>query len=114
MASILGASVMYTLDLSRFRRVNIWLDEPPPAAFESSSALTRIIKPRLIIAASRRIAAIEMLIPHGGKTSYALLGGELTETGTEYLEVSVKTSPLGQPFNSTLASKPEEVIVGLR
>jgi hypothetical protein len=63
--------------------------------------------------ARRCIAAIEINIPHGPISAYALLGGELVESGVNGLEVVVAVNSLGFPFRSSLAVVPEEVKVGL-
>jgi hypothetical protein len=104
---------MYSFELSRNRRVNVWLDEAPPANFTATSKVTRIVKPKLVIDASRRVAAMEINIPHGPKASYALLGAELVDSDVEGTEVVVSVNALGFPFPSSLALQPDEVKVGL-
>ena len=79
---------MHSFELSRNRRVNVWLDEALPAYFEVSSVQSRIVKPKEIISPPRRIAAIEFNIPYGPKASYALLGAELVKAEVDGLEVS--------------------------
>jgi hypothetical protein len=105
--------MMYSFELSRNRRVKVWLDEAPPAKFTASSTVTRMVKPKVVIDASRRIAAIEVNIPHGPKASYALLGAELVDSDVDGLEVVVSVNSVGFPFTSSLALKPDEVTVGL-
>jgi len=75
--------------------------------------VTRIVKPKVVVDASRRIAAIEMNIPHGPKASYALLGAELVDSDVDGIEVVVPVNALGFPFASSLALKPDEVKIGL-
>lgn len=105
---------MRSFELSRNRRINMWLDEAPPANFTTSSTLTRLVQSKVVINASRRIAAIEAMIPHGPMASYALLGAELVESNTnDGLQVVVSVNSHGFPFTPSLALKPDIVNVGL-
>jgi hypothetical protein len=72
-----------------------------------------VLTPAIVVAATRRIAALEISIPHGPITSYALLGAELTESEVQGLEVAVFVNSSGFPFAQTLAQRPEEARVGL-
>jgi hypothetical protein len=103
----------YSFDLSRHRRVKVWLDEAPPSAFTGSSTVVRLVKPRVVVDAPQKIAAIEMNVPHGPKASYALLGGELVASNVDGLEVVVLVNSVGLPFTPSLALKPDEVKIGL-
>jgi len=109
----LGDTLMYSFQLSRHRRANVWLDESPPAEFMASSMLTRIVKPKKIVDVSQRIAAIELYIPHGPFASYALLGGELVHSDVDGLEVILPVSSIGVPFAPSLALKADEVRSGI-
>jgi hypothetical protein len=104
---------MYSLDVNAYTRVNIWLDEPPPATFESSSELKRIVKPKTAISASRRVAGIEINSYSGPMVLYALLGAELIHADVEGLEVIVPINSRGARFISSLARKTEDVRLGL-
>jgi hypothetical protein len=105
---------MYSFQLSHHRRANVWLDEVPPAGFEASSMLTQIVKPKKkIVGVSRRIAAIELNIPHGPFASYALLGGELVHSDVDHLEVILPVNSIGAPFTASLALKAEDVKSGM-
>jgi hypothetical protein len=104
---------MYSFQLSHHRRANVWLDETPPAEFAASSMLSRIVKPKKIVGVSRRIAAIELNIPHGPFASYALLGGELVQSEVDGLEVILPISSIGVPFAQSLALKADEVRSGI-
>jgi hypothetical protein len=104
---------MYSFQLSRHRRANVWLDEKPPAEFMASSTLAQMVHPKKIVGVSRRIAAIELMIPHGPFPSYALLGGELTHSEVDGFEVILPISSLGIPFASSLAVQTDEVRTGL-
>jgi hypothetical protein len=104
---------MKSFELSHHRRVNVWLDESPPASFTAASVVTRLVKPKVVIAASRRSAGVEVYIPHGPRASYALPGAELVETQVDGLELAVSVNAVGVPFHPSLASKSDEVLVGL-
>lgn len=107
------SEMMYALPLPRHRRANVWLDEAPPADFVASSVLTRLVKPKNVVDASRRIAAVEMMIPYGPMPAYALLGGELAGADVDGLEVTVSVNPIGVPFAPSLAVSSDEAYVGL-
>jgi hypothetical protein len=103
----------YSFQLPYARRANVWLDEPPPASFSASSTVTRTVKPRAAVDATRKVAAVELNIPHGPTASYALLGAELVDSNVDGLEVVVMVNSVGFPFASSLALKPDDVTVGL-
>jgi hypothetical protein len=105
--------MMQSFDLSHHRRANVWLDEAPPADFTATSVATRLVKPNMAVAASRRTAGVEIYIPRGPRVSYALLGAELIDTDVDGLEVVVSVNRSGFPFQPSLASKSDEVTVGL-
>lgn len=94
-------------------QANVWLDEPPPAGFSASSTVTQLIRPKTIVTATRRIAALEINLPHGPKSSYGLLGGELVDSDVEGIGVVVSIGSTGFPFTQSLARGPEEAQVGL-
>jgi hypothetical protein len=104
---------MYSFQLSHHRRANVWLDETPRVEFTASSMLTRIVKPKKIVDVTRRIAAIELNIPHGPFASYALLGGELVHSDVDGLEVTLPVNSNGVPFAQSLALKADEVGSGI-
>jgi hypothetical protein len=102
-----------SLELSHYRRVNVWLDEGPPAEFTAASVVRHVVKPKVVVDGTRTMAGIEINIPHGPRASYALLGAELIEANVDGLEVLVLVNNLGFPFRGSLALKPDEVKVGL-
>jgi hypothetical protein len=103
----------YSFELPRRRRANVWLDEVPPAEFTPASKITRLIKPKVVVPAVRRVAALEMNIPHGPMASYALLGAELVEAPADGLEVVVFVNSAGALFAPSLALRSDETRVGL-
>jgi hypothetical protein len=74
---------------------------------------TRVVNPKIVVNASRSIAALEMYIPHGPKASYALLGAELMDSEAVGLKVVVSVNSVGFRFARSLALPPEETKVGL-
>jgi hypothetical protein len=113
MACVLGAVMLRSFELSRHRRINLWLGEPPPAVFTPSVVVTHVVKPKVVLNASQTIAGIEINIPHGPKASYALLGAELVALNTDGLEVVVSVNNAGMPLLGAIALKPDDVRVGL-
>jgi hypothetical protein len=100
-------------ELSRHRRANVWLDEAPPAEFTATSSVTRIVKPNRVMEVTRTIAGIELKVPRGPGSSYALLGAELVEADRDGLEVVVGVNKAGFPFRGSLAPDPNEIRIGL-
>jgi hypothetical protein len=109
----LGLELILSLELSKYRRAKVWLDEPPPASFVPSSIIKRSIMPRAVISATRRIAAIEMAIPSGPTTRYALIGAELFESPSDGLEVDLCLLGSGALFAPSLAARYDTVHTGL-
>jgi hypothetical protein len=103
----------YSLELSGHRRANVWLQEAPPAAYTASSVEAKIIQPRIAINAARTIVGVEIIFPHGPKSSYALLGAELVEADIDGLEICVSVNRVGSPLSASLAQKLDEVKTGL-
>jgi hypothetical protein len=103
----------YSLDLVDHARANVWLGELPPAEFTGATLVAKLLKPRTLIPATRRMAAVELAIPHGAKTSYALLGGELAAADADGLDVIVSLSDASTPFQASLVAKIDEVSTGL-
>ncbi len=101
-----------SFDLSHYRRANVWLDEAPPADFVATSVVTGLVRPKMIVEASRQIAAVEINIPHGPRHSFGLLGAELVEADVDGLEIVVSIGGVGLPFRPALASF-DEVKIGL-
>ena len=82
----------------------MWLDEAPPAAYTASSIVTKVVKPKVVIDAARRIAGVEVKLP-SLPTSYALLGAELVDADVDGLEVIVLVNEVGVPFPSPSGRK---------
>lgn len=109
----MGFEVKRSFELSRFRRANVWINEVPPAEFMAVSIVRRTLKPKATINATSQKVGVEIYIPHGSKASYGVLGAELVESETDGLEIIVSVNNGGNPFRPSLASKSDEVIVGL-
>jgi hypothetical protein len=105
--------VKYSFDLVRHRRANVWLDEAPPATFNALYSVTRTLKASKVVAAPRRIAALEIKIPRGPMNSYAFLGAELAALALDGLEVVVPINGMGSSCASSLVSKLDNVRLGM-
>jgi len=105
--------VKWTLALSAHSRASVWLDDHPPAAFTATATVERLVIPRTVVRASHRRAGVELNVVHGPKCSYAALGGELEDTGSEGLLAIVHVNRRGFPFRPSLAIAPDEAKVGL-
>jgi hypothetical protein len=105
--------MMRSFELPHYRRANVWLGETLPGGFTAISVLTTLLKPKVAIAPSYLTAAVELLIPRGPTTSYALLGAELAVSETDGFEVVVAVNNVGSRFNSPFVLTPDEAMVGL-
>ena len=65
-------------------------------------------------ASGTRLAAIELLVPHGARASYGLLGGHFEPRSDGQLTVNIyASSPNERCFADSLVSRIDEVRVGL-
>lgn len=105
--------MMRSFQLSQYKRANVWLDEPPPAQTPVASLVSRTVKPIVAIDAARQVVGVELVIPHGPRASYGLLGAELFQSDAEGLEIRVSVSKVGLGFKPSIALQPDEANVGL-
>lgn len=104
---------MQTLELSKYRRARVWLGEALPAEFRPTFTIERTVRPIVRRQFVRRSAALEVCIPRGVVTSYALLGAELIDAEAGGLEVIVGVNAVGDTYAPALASKVDEVRTGM-
>jgi hypothetical protein len=91
----------------------VWLDEAPPAAYIGRSVVTTVVEPTRRVDAARRIAGVELCVPHGGRMSYALLGAELVGAEGNSLDVIVSVNNAGDAYPSSIPMASDRVFVGL-
>jgi hypothetical protein len=104
---------MRSLTLSKYRRAHVWLDEAPPADYAAVALLTRTMRASKAVTPGRRIAAVEIAVPRGPVTPYALLGGRLTDADVDGLELVLSINPTGRTLVPSLATPPDHVQTGL-
>src|SRR5436190_1104820 len=76
MEEFLDATVK-NIELGRHRRARIWLGSLPDAAYRSPGKLARSWVASLAPPVANRSAAVELLVPKGGRFTYGLLGGRI-------------------------------------
>src|SRR5713101_8557916 len=111
------APVMTVLELTRYRRARIWDDECPGARYPSSKSLQGEVEAASVETPPRRIA-LELVVPHGPRVSYGLLGGDFKPSaGRSTLAVITHYSEtpfgVGDRFESPIAIAPEKPVAGL-
>jgi hypothetical protein len=74
--------------------------------------VTRLIKPQVVIDASRRVAGVELRLKPG-PSSYALLGAELSNSNVSGLGVTVSVGSRESTFTPSLAFKSDDIQTGL-
>jgi hypothetical protein len=104
---------MMSFELSGYRRANVWLDELPPVGFLPTSLNTNTVLGTGQVTAFRQMVAVELYVPHGPTVSYALLGADIVPKVIDGLEIVVGVSEGGPPYPSALASKVDQVKIGL-
>jgi len=105
---------MRLVDLGKHRRARLWFGDLPDAAYQSVNAVKCSISASRNTQDGLRLAAIEVLVPLGGRSIYGLLGGEFRPDSSNRLDVDVfVASAAGPPFASNLATQTDKVRVGL-
>jgi hypothetical protein len=104
---------MKTFDLEKFKRARVWLNDLPPCEYASSKVLTHIFPASNSRKANVHRAAIEILVPLGPRSMYALIGGEYSPDNSNALEVELAISDDGPIFSDSLASSGDVVKIGL-
>jgi hypothetical protein len=101
-------------ELGSHGRVRLWWDELPGASY----AVAEILATHLPCGASNisgsREVAVEYFSPRGGRALYGLLGAHFTPATAGGLAIEVAVSvDGGQPLESSLASRVDDVAVSL-
>jgi len=73
-----------------------WIGEWPDLPCLVKEQLERRIEVAHVPAAHKAMVAVEVLIPHGGKFSYAILAGEFVPSDSNELVVQVASSQTGE------------------
>lgn len=107
-------SQIITLNLSYHRKMRVWLGELPPLKYPVVDSLERTLKARRSQIYNRKSAAVEMLIPKGGRAIYGLLGAEFQPELSQELLVKVAVSGTAtQQLDWLLASRLDRAYMGL-
>jgi hypothetical protein len=105
---------MIELQLSQFAKARVWLSELPPIAIHSTKILTRVFPSQSNRVEHTRRAGIELYVPAGGKTNYALLAGEFAPSESANLSIEMPvTDATGDLVTWALASNIDKVRAGL-
>src|SRR5437762_10186888 len=113
MEEFLDATVK-NIELGRHRRARIWLGSLPDAAYRSPGKLTRSWVASLAPPVPNRSAAIELLVPKGGRFAYGLLGGVFEEIPQPQFVLDVQEGTTDDhAYTSSLAEPLDLIRVGL-
>ena len=105
---------MRTLELGKHRQARVWIGEVPDTSFPEVGEVKHIISATRGGYEGLRLAAVEVFIPLGPRAMYGLLGGQLKSSEADKLQVNISiSSPKERVFSQSLASKGENVRVGL-
>jgi hypothetical protein len=104
---------MKTFDLEKLKKARVWLNELPQCEYTSSQILMHIIPASKAGETAIRCAAIELLVPLGPRSMYALIGEEYSANDSDTLEVELAVSDDGVVFPNGLASPNDLVKIGL-
>src|SRR5713226_8667543 len=100
---------MITLQLAQHRKARVWLNELPDARVKSAKFAEHSVPSGKPALERVRRAAVEILIPHGPRALYGLLGAELLskESGTFVIRVAVSDDGC-RPFPGSIALSSDE------
>jgi hypothetical protein len=105
---------MTILDLGKHRQARIWTGDVPDASYPPIDEMRRSVLAGRSAQDGFKLAAIEVLVPLGGRSMYGLLGGEFQPDSSNRLDVRVcLASAQGKLFSNNLAGLRDEVRVGL-
>ncbi len=96
------------------RKVRIWINELPPAKYEIFQTIRCILRAERTMKIERTCAAIELLVPRGGRIEYGLLGAEFAANRSNEVTIEVGISdPAPPPYCDSLAASVDQVRLGL-
>jgi hypothetical protein len=104
---------MKTIDLEKFKRARVWLNELPACEYVPSMVLTHVVAASHAGDPTIHCAAIELLVPLGARSMYALIGGEYSSNNSNTLEIELAIADDGPSFADSLASPSDVVKIGL-
>jgi hypothetical protein len=105
---------MRTVRIGRYGKARVWLGELPELTYPVLDVLERTLEAGDSPLSGVRRAAIEMLLPRGGRALYGLLGAELTPRCSGRLVVQVAVSGRTEPqFIRSLAARIDDVRLGI-
>jgi hypothetical protein len=104
---------MRTLDLGKYQRARIWMGDLPDAIYTPQKNLKHRIPTKQPSYATTKTAAVEMVIPTGGRSFYGLIGGRLEPSSESFVDLTVGISQSnGRPSYDPLSAN-DLVRVGL-
>jgi hypothetical protein len=102
---------MKTLELGKYRRARVWLGELPDAVYSASPSFAKFGE---VDRGEAKIAAVELLIPTGGRTIYGLLGGQFKPAAGYGMSIEIAASTQSQrAFSAALTGPADRAYVGL-
>lgn len=104
---------MKTFDLEKFKKARVWIDELPQCEFTSPQVLKHTVSAAKGRETTIRRAAVELLVPLGPRSMYALIGAEYSPDNGDILEVEIAVSDDGLVFSESLVSTNDVVKIGL-
>lgn len=105
---------MKTIDLEKFRKARVWIDELPDVANHALSMVTHTVHAKNQGRAKIQTGAVELFVPLGARSMYGLLGGYFEPMEGDSLSVEISLSSSSERILSgSLAGSSDEVRVGL-
>ncbi|HZN91224.1 MAG TPA: hypothetical protein VFB81_00910 [Myxococcales bacterium] len=105
-----------SLTLSRHRKAKVWIGHLPGPPMDVHGLAERWVIPGRRHALGTSVVAVELAIPHGGKTSFGAVGAHLVEDEDEdarELIVAVPVDAVGCLYRDSMASFSDSVRTGL-
>lgn len=104
---------MKTFNLERFKKGRVWFNELPKCEYIPEKVLVHTVIATSSKKTIIRHAAIELLVPLGPRSMYALIGGEYRSDNSDTLQVELSVLDDGAAFFDSLASPGDVVKIGL-
>lgn len=105
---------MKTLQLAKHQKARVWLNELPDSSYASSEVISYAVRANATEETWVTRAAVELLIPLGGRSMYGLIGGEFEPSSDGMLVVEICVSSGDMPtFSESLIASKDDVKTGL-
>lgn len=113
-AAGLPPTKMKTINLEKFRKARVWINELPDASYHSLDVISHSVPVGSRGFAEIQTGAVELFVPLGARSMYGLIGGYFEPMEGDNLSVEICiSSSCERLLSENLAGSSDEVRVGL-